>query len=221
MYVNGADIDIHNVCQYLLDMAPLPKSPRRSRDEMIAETTAKLIQAARRAFASRGYADTALADLCAEAGLTRGAVYHHFGGKEGLLEAVLNLINGDISRRLEHGMQSAADPWTGFRECCLSYLDLALDPEIQRIVMRDAPAMLGQRFRDIDEANSLGPMTQSIRELLDLGLIQPADPEALARLVNGSVLDAAMWVAAANDPQERLPKARQALSTLLDGIARH
>ncbi|MBA4350976.1 MAG: TetR family transcriptional regulator [Rhodobacter sp.] len=201
-------------------MPTRPSSPRRSRDAMIADTTAKLVAAARGAFASRGFADTALADLCAEVGLTRGAVYHHFGGKEGLLEAVLSQINAEIARRLDHDMQAASDPWTAFRNCCLSYLDLALDPEIQRIVMRDAPAVLGQRFRDLDEASSLGPMTQSIRDLLERDLIRPSDPEALARLVNGSVLDAAMWVASANDPKERLPKAQQALATLLDGIAR-
>lgn len=200
-------------------MARPPSPQRRSRDAMIADTTAKLVAAARRSFAQHGYADTVLADVCADAGLTRGAVYHHFNGKEGLLEAVLAQINAEIAKRLDHGMQMHADPWTAFRTCCLSYLDLALDPEIQQIVMRDAPAALGQRFRDLDAAASIGPMTRSLQTLMTKGRIPPTDPEALAHLVNGSVLDAAMWVASAPDPAQRLPKAREALATLLDGMA--
>ncbi len=194
------------------------KPARRTRGQMIAETTARLVASARRAFAEKGFAETSMEELCADVGLTRGALYHHFGSKEGLLEAVLLQIDGEIGARLDHAAEAEADPWRSFRSCCLSYLDLALEPEIQRIVLRDAPAVLGARFRELDEAASLAPMTEAIRTLIEQRRMKHGDVEVLARLVNGAVLEAAMWVAASDDPAARLPRARQALETLLDGL---
>lgn len=199
-------------------MAKQTTTDRRTRPEMIADTTARLVAEARRAFAQHGYADVSAADLCAAAGFTRGALYHHFGGKEGLLEAVLAEIDREVGARLDAAAQDQSDPWEAFRGCCLSYLDLALEPEIQRIVLRDAPAVLGQRFREIDEASTLGPMTESIRALMEGGYIRSGDIEVLARLVNGAVLEASLWVAAGDDPEDRLPRARNTVELLLDGL---
>lgn len=206
------------VCQYRFLMAGQTTSERRTRKEMIADTTARLVAEARRAFAQHGYAETSAADLCAAAGFTRGALYHHFGGKEGLLEAVLAEIDREVGARLDAAAHAHSDPWEAFCACCLSYLDLALEPEIQRIVLRDAPAVLGQRFRELDEAATLGPMIDSIRELTDGGYIRPGDIEVLARLINGAVLEAALWVAAGDDPAQRLPRARETVHLLLDGL---
>ena len=127
-------------------------------------------------------------------------------------------IDREVGARLDAAAQAHPNPWEGFRACCLSYLDLALEPEIQRIVLRDAPAVLGQRFRDLDEAASLGPMIESIRELMEGGYIRTGDIEVLARLVNGAVLEAALWVAAGEDPAQRLPRARSTVEILLDGL---
>lgn len=199
-------------------MAEQTMSERRTRKEMIADTTARLVAEARRAFAQHGYAEVSAADLCAAAGFTRGALYHHFGGKEGLLEAVLAEIDREVGARLDAAAHAHADPWEAFRACCLSYLDLALEPEIQRIVLRDAPAVLGQRFRELDEAASLEPMIVSIRGLMDAGYIRSGDVEVLGRLVNGAVLEAALWVAADEEPARRLPRARATVELLLDGL---
>lgn len=193
---------------------------RRSRKAMIAETTGKLVAAARRSFAAKGYAATSMDDLCAEAGLTRGALYHHFGGKEGLLEAVVKQLDWDISAKLDAIYATFDDPWLAFRTCCASYLDLALEPEFQRIMLLDAPAVLGQRFREIDAHSSLAPMMESLKELMAAGRIKPADPEATARLLNGAMVDAALWVAASPQPPETLMRAQQSLASLLDGLER-
>lgn len=191
---------------------------RRTREEMITDTTGRLVAEARRAFAKHGYTEVSAADLCAAAGFTRGALYHHFGGKEGLLEAVLSEIDCEVRARLDAAAHAHSDSWEAFRACCLSYLDLALEPEFQRIVLRDAPAVLGQRFREIDEAATLGPMADSIRGLMEGGYIRFGDIEVLARLVNGAVLEAALWVAAGDDPENRLPRARSTVDLLLDGL---
>ncbi|MGY6547849.1 MAG: TetR/AcrR family transcriptional regulator [Roseinatronobacter sp.] len=199
-------------------MSDTPRPSRRNRKDMIAQTTARLVAEARRAFAMRGYAEVSAAELCAAAGFTRGALYHHFGGKEGLLEAVLAQIDSEVGARLDAAAHAHSDPWAAFRACCLSYLDLALEPEIQRIVLRDAPAVLGQRFRDLDAAASLEPMIDAVRGLMDAGYIRSGDVEVLARLLNGAVLEAALWVAAGEEPARRLPRARATVELLLDGL---
>lgn len=199
-------------------------SPRRSRGEMREQTTAQLLAAARRAFAADGYAASAMDAICADAGVTRGALYHHFGGKEGLLEAVVHQIDAEISVRLDEEEKRHADPWVGFRSCCRLWLEQALDPEIQRICFRDAPSVLGQKLRDLDEISAIVEIRESLAALMASGRIRPTDPEALARMINGALVDAALWVAAAGDEpaaqRAALDRALAAADVLLDGLER-
>ena len=192
---------------------------RRRRVEMAAETTKALIAAARRSFATVGYAATSMDALCAAAGLTRGALYHHFGGKEGLLEAVVRQIDGEIGVRLKAVRRRHDDPFDAFKACCLAYFDLALDAEIQRIVFRDAPAVLGQRLRDIDAEGSIAPIVEALNGLMDDGRIRRTDPEALARLLNGAMIDAVLWIAGSGNQAEAVKGASDAFVLLLDGLA--
>lgn len=97
----------------------------RPRSEMIAETRAKLVAAARRAFGAVGYADASMDDFTAEAGLTRGALYHHFGDKRGLLEAVIAEIDAEMNERLRAVSGRAKDPWQGFVDECIAYIEMA------------------------------------------------------------------------------------------------
>ena len=193
---------------------------RRSRGEMIAATTAKLVAAARAAFRSDGYAAASMDAICAEAGVTRGALYHHFGGKEGLLEAVARQIDAEIGARLDAEEARHDDPWEAFRACCHLWLEQALDPEIQRIFLRDAPSVIGPRLREIDETSSVAPIRDALAELMAAGRVVHTDPEALARLVNGALIDAAMWVAASPRPDAALARAHEATEALLTGLAK-
>ena len=195
-------------------------SRRRSRAQMTEGTTRRLVAAARRAFARDGYAGASMDALCRDAGVTRGALYHHFGGKDGLLEAVVRDIDAGLGERLGREAARHADPWEGFLACCRCWLEQALDPEMQRIVLRDAPAVLGQRLRELDEASWIAPLRDTLDALMATGRIRSTDPEALARLVNGALVDAALWVAAADDPRETLGRALGAVETLLSGLAR-
>lgn len=191
---------------------------RRSREQMIMATTAKLIQAARHSFASVGYAATSMDELCAEAGLTRGALYHHFGGKEGLLESVVKQIDHEIVAHIEAVWQLHIDPWIGFQACCEAYLTLALTPEIQRIVLQEAPAVLGIKLQAIDELSSIKPLIESLQMLMQGGYIQEGDPEALAYMLNGALTNTALWIAASIHPSEAHIKAQQSLKQLLHGL---
>ncbi len=113
-------IDIRSVCK--LAYAPYVNqgthAARRTRAEMIEATRARLLAAARGAFAARGYAQTSMDDFTGEAGLTRGALYHHFGSKEGLLAAVIEQIEAEVGERLRAVSGAAPTPWEGFRRRC-------------------------------------------------------------------------------------------------------
>jgi len=189
----------------------------RTRKQMSQETTAALLSAACEYFAREGYAETSMDALCAHVGLTRGALYHHFGGKEGLLEAVVRQLDAEIAHAMEAAWSREEDPWAAFRACCVAYLDEALRPDVQQVYLRDAVAVMGQRLRDID-AESIGPMIEALEELMADGRIVHAHPEALARLLSGAMVDAALWVGTSEDPETTLEQATSGLLALLDGL---
>ncbi|EIE44239.1 putative transcriptional regulator [Pseudomonas aeruginosa PADK2_CF510] len=189
---------------------------RKPRAEMIEETRAKLIDAARRAFADNGYAGASMDELTASAGLTRGALYHHFGDKKGLLAAVVQQIDDEMNLRLGAILAAGEDLWSGFRAYNRAYLEMALEAEIQRIVLRDAPAILGSPSSEASQLRCLSSMTGQLRELMDSGRVRRTDAEALAWLLNGALVDAALRIANAEHPPESLARACQALDVLLD-----
>ena len=189
---------------------------RRTRVEM-EETRASLLATARKVFSERGYADTSMDDLTAQAGLTRGALYHHFGDKKGLLLAVVEQIDAEMDGRLQTISDSAGDLWEGFRHRCRAYLEMALDPEIQRIVLRDARAVLGGASPD-SQRHCLESMQGLIQQLIHQGIVADACPQALASLIYGSLAEAAFWIADGDEGNARLVKAVAALELLLRGL---
>lgn len=194
------------------------KAPRRTRAQMRAETSAALVAVARRHFLAEGFADASMDRICAEAGVTRGALYHNFGGKAGLFEAVFRQLDHEIGERIEAAYDGVDDPLDALLAACFGYLDAALDPEVQRITLRDGPAVLGQTAREIDEEGAIHPFAEALEGLMEDGRLRPVDPEALARMLNGAMMDAAMWIAAADDPEGTLAKAKDVLRALVRGM---
>jgi hypothetical protein len=191
---------------------------RRSRAEMIAQTTEKLIESARAAFARDGYAAASMDAISAEAGLTRGALYHHFGGKDGLLEAVVRQIDAELGARLETVWDSTPDKRKAVRATCTAFLDSALDPETQRILFIDAPAVLGQRLRQMDEEGAIGALTEALEELRDTHEAEISDVEILARILNAAMIDLALWIAASPKPMGALKRAKTGILDLIDRL---
>ncbi|WP_441277681.1 TetR/AcrR family transcriptional regulator [Tardiphaga sp. 172_B4_N1_3] len=192
----------------------------RRRAEMVEETRARLIRAARTAFAAKGYAAASMDDLTAEAGLTRGALYHNFGDKKGLLQAVIDQIDAEMLARMRAARGQADTAWDGFLNEGVAYIEMSLEPEIQRIMLLDGPAVLGDPSQWPNQTACLRTTTQAIQRLIDDGTVKPVDAEAAARLINGAALNAALWIAAADDPHAVLTKAVEAFRQLAAGLLR-
>ncbi len=188
------------------------------RAQGMEETRAKLIRAARTAFAEKGYAAASMDELTGAAGLTRGALYHNFGDKKGLLRAVIAQLDAEMVARARAARARAATPWLGFLEENVAYIELALEPEIQRVMLLDGPAVLGDPSQWPGQTACLRATTETIQALVDAGTLRPVDAEAAARLINGAALNAALWVAASDDPRAVLHKAIGAFRCLADGL---
>lgn len=188
------------------------------RAQKMEETRAKLIRAAREAFATKGYAAASMDELTAEAGLTRGALYHNFGGKQGLMQAVVDQIDQEMVERMLVAQARAASRWEGLLEEGVAYIEMALEPEVQRIMLLDGPAVLGDPSQWPNQNACLLRTTQTIQALIDEGTVKPVDAEAAARLINGAALNAALWIAAAEEPRAVLPKAVEAFRQLATGL---
>ncbi len=191
---------------------------RKPREEMIAETRAKLIAAGRQAFGTVGYAAASMDDFTAGAGLTRGALYHHFGDKKGLLQAVIQEIDAEMTLRLNRISAAAPNRWQGFVAECVAYIEMALEPEIQRIMFRDGPAVLGDVSQWPTNNGCIAALSRSIAQLKADGVMAEIDTEAAARLINGASSHAALWIAKSDDPEETSKRAVKGFRTLLEGL---
>lgn len=185
---------------------------------MILETRAKLMAAGRKAFAELGYANASMDDFTAEAGLTRGALYHHFGDKKGLFQAVVSQIDAEMAERLRQRAARAPSRWEGFVEEGIGYIEMALEPEIQRIVLRDGPAVLGDPSSWPSADGCIAAMKASLEALQAEGVVGDIDAEATARMITGASCYAAQWIANSDDPLGTSRRATAAYRRLLEGL---
>lgn len=188
------------------------------RELKMAETRKKLIQVARRAFGEYGYAETSMDKLTAEAGLTRGALYHHFGDKKGLFAAVVDQIDSEMASSAQQHLEQPDDLWEGLMLEGRIYIQNALNPEFQRIVLRDGPAVLGDPAHWSSQNRCLQSTRECVEQLLAEGRLKPVDALAAAVLLNGAAMNAALWVASSDDPAQVLPQALQAFEALASGF---
>ncbi len=188
------------------------------REQKMAETRKKLIEVARRAFAEYGYADTSMDKLTAEAGLTRGALYHHFGDKRGLFAAVVDQIDSQMAEYAQQHREQPDDLWEGLLLEGQTYIQNALNPEFQRIVLRDGPAVLGDPAHWPSQNRCLQSTRECIEQLLAAERIKIVDPEAAAVLLNGAAMNAALWVASSEYPEQVLPEALNAFQIFASGF---
>lgn len=189
---------------------------RRTRAEM-EETRLLLLETARKVFCEQGYAEASMDDLTAQAGLTRGALYHHFGDKKGLLSAVVAQIDAEMDARLQAISDTINDPWLAFSMRCHIYLEMALEPEIQRIIMRDSRAVLSDKLTELP-THCVISMSNMIDKLIENKILVETDPKMLALFIYGSLEATALWIANSLDGKAQLEQAKSTLDTLLNSL---
>ncbi|MGJ0479789.1 TetR/AcrR family transcriptional regulator [Pantoea agglomerans] len=190
----------------------------KRRAETMEENRAKLIAAARTAFAEKGFAAASMDELTASVGLTRGALYHNFGDKKGLLAAVVAQVDGEMAQQAKAAASGVTDEWEKLVAEGIAYIRMAMDAEVQRIVLRDGPAFLGDPAQWPSQNSCLAATRETIVRLIDSGLIKPIDADAAAHLLNSAALNAALWVGSSSDPENALPKMIAVFTQLAGGL---
>lgn len=174
---------------------------RRTQAERRATTRRALIQAARELFAAHGYAETSTAEIVRRAEVTRGALYHHFADKQDLFRSVVEEIEGEIDERVRSNASSASDAWEAFLFGSDAFLDACLLPDVKRVLLLDGPAVLGwQEWYAIDARHALVQAELGLQELIEAGFLDPQPVRPLAHLIHGALIEAALVIAAAEDP---------------------
>ncbi|HEY5708549.1 MAG TPA: TetR family transcriptional regulator [Solirubrobacterales bacterium] len=196
---------------------------KRTQTERSEATREALIAAARILFAEHGYAGVGTEEIVRAAGVTRGALYHHFDGKLELFAAVYERIEAELAERIAAGALAAnADsPLEAMRAGAEMFLAACTEPEAQRIVLLDGPSVLGwDRWREIAAEHGLGLIEASLQAAIDAGAIEPQPVRALAHVLMGALDEAAMLVARAEDAETAQAEVTRALDLLLDGLSR-
>jgi len=194
-------------------------SPRRTKAAQREATTAALITAARTLFAERGYAGVGTEEIVQHAGVTRGALYHHFKDKEDLFRAVLVQVSAETAQRVLIAALAIDDPWEALVVGADAFLDASVTPEVQRIMLVDGPAVLGwDVWRAADADYGLEMLAQAIQRAIDTGRIIPQPAKALAHVLLGALDEAAMVVARADDPEAAREEMGRTVRHLLEGL---
>jgi AcrR family transcriptional regulator len=190
-----------------------------TRAQQRERTRAVLLDVSRDLFATRGYAAVGLAEIVRTAGVTKGALYHHFeGGKSELFRAVLAQVQADVGRSVAATADTEADPWVQLTAGCRAFLTASTDPAVRRIMLIDGPAVLGwSEWRAMDEAGSASHLADALTTLIEAGVIAPQPVQPLVRLLSGAMNEAALWLAETDDPRD-LDAVLAALLRMLEAL---
>jgi AcrR family transcriptional regulator len=183
-------------------------------------TRAALVAAARPLFADRGYAGVGTEEIVRAAGVTRGALYHHFADKKDLFRAVYEDVERELVEQIAAGARSAADPVEALRAGSQAWLDACEEPGIQQIALLDAPSVLGwEEWREIGMRYGFGLVQGTLQAAMDAGLLETQPVRPLAHLVLGAIDEAAMLVARADDGGKTRREVGESVERFLDHLA--
>ena len=184
-------------------------------------TRAKLLSAARELFGARGFASVGTEEVVRAAGVTRGALYHQFADKRELFEAVFEQLEQEIievaaGRMAEH----PDDMLAAFRAACRGWIEVCLRPEVERIVLLDAPAVLGwEAWREIGERYGLGAVIASLEYGMESGAFTRQPVRPLAHVIVGALDELALYVVRAEDRQAAVAEAETIMDRMIDSLA--
>jgi AcrR family transcriptional regulator len=183
--------------------------------EQTQRTRRAILDRARQLFATKGYAATGTEEIIAGLGITRGALYHQFGDKLGVFQAVVAEAYDETIGYISTKVESIADPWEKLVLGCQAFLEIARREDLRRLVFIEAPAVLAADTLVEFDRQGFGLLHQAIERVVDEGKLETIDPEGFAHLVNGALNELAAWVAQSDDP-ERLKTAQKLVATLLN-----
>jgi AcrR family transcriptional regulator len=178
-----------------------------------------LIAAARELFTERGYAATSTNEIVERAGVTRGALYHHFPAKHDLFRAVFEQLEAEVADQVAREALRGPDALEQLRLGCRAFLDICLDPAVQRIVVVEGPAVLGwETWQEIENRYGHGLVVAGVQAAVDAGLVETQPVGPLADVLFGALAQAGMVVARADEPTAARAEMEAAMDRLLDGL---
>jgi AcrR family transcriptional regulator len=187
-----------------------------------SETTSRaLLDAARRLFGEHGYAATSLDDVVEAAKVTKGALYHHYSGKQELFAAVYEQVQREVSEHVATAFLEP-DPWEDLCAGCHAMLDAHLHPPVQRIVLHDAQAVLdADTIRRVETRYGAVVLRGALRRSIRAGVIRALPLKALALMLTGAILEGCMAIADAEDQDRAREEVGTVLTSLLEGLRTH
>jgi AcrR family transcriptional regulator len=200
----------------------LMNAARRTQAERAAETRDALIAAARPLFAAQGFAEVALEGIVRAARVTRGALYHHFADKTELFAAVFEQVEEEVAVRMGEAIAASnqTDPIEVMRLGAGFWLDACSDPEVQRIVLVDAPAVLGwTRWTEIGNRYNIGMVRALLSNAVETGRIPPQPIEATVLTILGAMREATLYVALAEDHDQAREEAGLVINRLIQALS--
>ncbi|MFE0028711.1 TetR/AcrR family transcriptional regulator [Amycolatopsis sp. NPDC059021] len=176
---------------------------RSRRLDYSESTRSALVDGAVELFTKRGYAGTSLDEIAKRARVTKGALYHHFSGKQALFEAAFDAVESLVYDRLDKIVNGPGSPWDRARGGLNAFIKSCLDPAYQRIAIHEAPVVMGwERWREAEERCSFGLVRAAIQALIEAGEIAAVPVDITARLLFGALSSAATEIAGSADPKK-------------------
>ena len=179
-------------------------------------TREHVVAVATRLFAERGYEATSIDAVLEESGVSRGSLYHHFASKEALFEATFAAVETKIGEETVAAVAGTTDPTAALRAGCLAWIRLAGDPVVQRIVLIDAPAVLGwERWREMEEQYALGLLKAAMQAEANEGRVRADLVDVFAHMLLATMNELALLIARADDQDSAQRIAVDAVDELL------
>ncbi|GAA1992237.1 TetR/AcrR family transcriptional regulator [Amycolatopsis minnesotensis] len=194
---------------------------RSRRADYSESTRSALVDSAVELFTKRGYAGTSLDEVAKRARVTKGALYHHFSGKQALFEAAFDAVEGEVFDRLTKIMQGPGAPWERALDGLRTFIKSCLDPAYQRIAIHEGPVVMGwERWREAEDHFSFGLVRTSLEDLVAAGEVDDVPVEITARLLFGALSSAATVIAGAEDQKKVGAEVEAVIIQLLNRIRR-
>ena len=203
----------------LVPKVPVPGTSRRQ--QYSASTKRALVDVAEELFTTNGYAAASLDAIVAGAEVTKGALYHHFSGKQALFEAVFERVETDAAREIQKSLKGHRDPWEKALAGLQAFLEVVQEPRYRRIVIQEGPAVLGyERYREQEERSTFANVLDIVRSVLSAGRWKLDEDmlQTFARIFFGAMSSAGESVSSAEDPIAAAARVETAIGFILAGF---